>query len=167
MNRVSLTENTTHNAPLTLHRELVRPEWVDYNGHLRDAFYMLIFSFATDALIDYIGLDAATRLQTHTSIYTLESHINYLQEVKGGAKVRIETQLLGHDAKRLHIYQTMHLNEGTEAVSVNEQMLMHIDTNGPKSTPFSADILGRLQAIAASHQGLAKPKYMGKVMRLP
>ena len=49
----------THNR--TIHRDTVRPEWVDYNGHLRDAFYMLIFSLSTDAFMDRIGLDDAGR----------------------------------------------------------------------------------------------------------
>jgi len=51
---------TNETAPV-VYRDTVRAEWVDYNGHLRDAFYMLIYSYATDALLDAIGLDAAAR----------------------------------------------------------------------------------------------------------
>ena len=43
----------------------IHPDWVDYNGHLRDAFYLLIFSYATDALMDTLdraGQGAAGRL---------------------------------------------------------------------------------------------------------
>lgn len=67
---------------LTVHRDTVRAEWVDYNGHLRDAFYLLIFSFATDALLDAIGLDDAARRARGRSVYTLEAHVNYLREIK-------------------------------------------------------------------------------------
>lgn len=157
---------TAHAAPLTLHRELVRSEWVDYNGHLRDAFYLLIFSFATDALIDYIGLDEAGRARSHSSVYTLESHINYLQEVKEGAEVRIETQVLGHDAKRLHICHAMYLPEASEPVSVSEQMLLHVDIRGPKSAAFDPEVMARVQAIAVAHSRLPQPKYAGRVIRL-
>ena len=38
----------------------IEPQWIDYNGHLRDAYYTLVFSQAIDALMDEIGLDAAT-----------------------------------------------------------------------------------------------------------
>lgn len=41
---------------LTTYRTRVLPDWVDYNGHLRDAYYLLIFSYATDALMERIGL---------------------------------------------------------------------------------------------------------------
>ena len=29
---------------LTTYTTAIHPDWVDYNGHLRDAFYLLIFS---------------------------------------------------------------------------------------------------------------------------
>ena len=92
---------------LPSYRDTVRAEWVDYNGHLRDAFYMLIFSFATDVLIDLIGLPDAVRKARRRSIYTLEAHLNYLHEIKEGAQVRVDMRVLGHDAKRLHLYLEM------------------------------------------------------------
>ena len=45
----------------TIYTDTVKPEWTDYNGHLRDAFYMLIYSLATDAFMDRIGLDDTAR----------------------------------------------------------------------------------------------------------
>lgn len=156
-----------HAAPLPIYHDTVRPEWVDYNGHLRDAFYLLIFSFATDALMDYIGLNEAGRTRTHSSIYTLESHINYLQEVKVGATVQVTTQLVGHDAKRLHIYHAMLLPGMAEPVAVSEQMLLHVDVRGPKSAVFPPDVLQHVQGIAAAHSPLPRPKYLGRVIRLP
>jgi hypothetical protein len=69
---------------LTPWRGTVLPEWTDYNGHLRDAYYLLVFSMATDAMMDMIGLDEAGRAATGHSMFTLESHINYLLEVKQG-----------------------------------------------------------------------------------
>ena len=35
--------------------------WIDYNGHLRDAYYGLVASYAVDDVMDYLGLDAAYR----------------------------------------------------------------------------------------------------------
>ena len=51
---------------MIIHRTPVAPEWVDYNGHLRDAYYLLIFSHASDALMDAMGLDAAGRAASGT-----------------------------------------------------------------------------------------------------
>src|ERR1700760_1583600 len=119
-------------AELPVYHDVVRAEWVDYNGHLRDAFYMLIFSFATDVLIDLIGLPDAVRKERQRSIYTLEAHINYLHEIKEGAQVRVDMRLLGHDAKRLHLYLEMFAGDGDEPVAAGEQMLLHVDTSAPR-----------------------------------
>lgn len=147
----------------------VPPEWVDYNGHLRDAYYGLICSYATDALMDQIGLDAAGRARTHGSLFTLESHIHYLHEVKLGAEVQVQLQVLGWDAKRLHIFLQLQLPGRAEpvAVAVCEQMLLHVDIRGPRSAAFPADVLARVQGIAAAHRTLPVPALVGKVMQLP
>ena len=69
--------------PLVCFEGVVLPEWVDYNGHLRDAFYSLLFSYGVDGLMDRIGLDAAGREALSHSLFTLEAHIHYLREVLG------------------------------------------------------------------------------------
>jgi len=81
--------------------------------------------------------------------------------------VRIETQLLGHDAKRLHIFHTMYRGAETEPVATNEQMLMNIDMNGPRSAPFLPDVLARVEAIARDQAGLPRHKNAGRSIGLP
>lgn len=152
---------------LEIYRDTVRPEWVDYNGHLRDAFYMLIFSFATDALIDHIGLDDATRTARKRSIYTLEAHINYLHEIKLGAQVRIVARLLEHDAKRLRLYLEMFADERAEPVAASEQMLLHVDTSGPRSVAFDGDVAARVQALADADAASPPAQYSGRTIALP
>ncbi len=157
----------TDNAPLTIHRDTVRPEWVDYNGHLRDAYYLLIFSFASDALIDFMGLDEAARNARGRSIYTLEAHINYLREVKEGASLSVDVRILALDAKRLHVYFEMFANGAPEPVAASEQMLAHIDTSGPKTAPFDPDVEARVAALAAAHASLPAARYAGRLIGLP
>ena len=84
-------------------RERVQADWIDYNGHLNEAFYLLIFSHATDELIDRIGMDAGYREREKRSIYTLETHILYALEVKQGVEVEVRTRLLDLDGKRIRI----------------------------------------------------------------
>ncbi|MEK9723750.1 MAG: thioesterase family protein, partial [Rhodospirillaceae bacterium] len=86
--------------PLDLHRETVRPDWVDYNGHMNVAYYVLVFDHATDVLLDHIGLDAAHRTATGNSVFVAEAHVTYDQEVMEGAALRVTTQVLDTDAKR-------------------------------------------------------------------
>lgn len=154
-------------APLSLHRAVVRKEWVDYNGHLNDAYYMVIFSQATDAFIDYIGMVDAVRRATKTSIYTLEGHINYLLEVKEGVEVEIRTRLVRHDGKRMQLYHEMFRPGQDDPVAAAEFMLLHVDTNdGAKSAPFRPEIAARLQEIQAAQDALPPSTYSSRTIGL-
>ncbi|ABB10728.1 thioesterase family protein [Burkholderia lata] len=158
----------TGDTPLTIYRDVVRPEWVDYNGHLRDAFYLLIFSFATDALLDRIGLDDAARRERGRSVYTLEAHVNYLHEIKEGTPVRVDARVLAHDAKRVHLYLEMFAGGHDDAVSASEQMLLHVDMrDGAKSTPFDDDVAARVAELHALQRDCVAPAYAGRVIGLP
>lgn len=156
-------------TPLVVYRDRVRAEWVDYNGHLRDAFYLLIFSYATDVLIERIGLDDATRRARARSIYTLEAHVNYLHEIREGAPVRVDVRVLAHDTKRLHIYLEMFTDARDVPVATGEQMLLHVDTSGPKAAAFDADIAARIEALVAAQSlaNLPPVKYRARALGLP
>ncbi|CAI9004768.1 acyl-CoA thioester hydrolase [Pseudomonas sp. IT-P44] len=152
---------------LTTYSTKITPDWVDYNGHLRDAFYLLIFSYATDALMDRLGMDSNNREASGNSLFTLELHLNYLHEVKLDADVEVHTQIIAHDSKRLHLYHSLHLVGDDKELAGNEQMLLHVDLAGPRSAPFSEETLGKLQAIVAQQTDLPTPDYIGRVIALP
>lgn len=152
---------------LTTYTTKIQPDWVDYNGHLRDAFYLLIFSYATDALMDTLGLDSENRETSGHSLFTLELHLNYLHEVKLGAEVEVHTQLIAHDAKRLHLYHSLHPVGDEKELAGNEQMLLHVDLAGPHSTPFTEATLEKLGAISAGQADLPRPALLGRVIGLP
>ena len=152
--------------PLTTYRGQVSSQWVDYNGHMRDAFYLLIFSYASDAVMALLGLDDAGREATGHSLFTLECHLNYLREVKVGVDVEVRTQILGHDDKRLHLYHSLHLPSAKPTLATNEQMLLHVDVAGPFATPFSAPVLARVQGFWQEHQNLPVPTHVGRVISL-
>ncbi|WP_425500897.1 thioesterase family protein [Pseudaquabacterium terrae] len=125
----------------------MQAEWVDYNGHLRDAYYALVFSHAVDALMDQIGLDAAGRARHRSSLYTVETQIRYLREVREGQALRVETRRMTHDAKRLRLQQTMFVEDGAEPVATAEQLLLHVDTDGPRAAPFPEPVLERIREL--------------------
>ncbi|MEO8492607.1 MULTISPECIES: thioesterase family protein [unclassified Pseudomonas] len=152
---------------LTTYTTNIQPEWVDYNGHLRDAFYLLIFSYATDALMETIGLTSENREASGHSLFTLELHLNYLHEVKLDAEVEVHTQLIAHDAKRLHLYHSLHRVGHAKVLAGNEQLLTHVDLAGPRSVPFTEATLEKLTAISAEQADLSRPALLGRVIGLP
>ena len=152
--------------PLSTYRSEVLPEWVDYNGHLRDAYYLLLFSLATDALMDQLGLDEAGRAATGHSLYTLECHLNFVHEVKLGQQVEVRTQILGHDTKRLHLNHSLHLLGEVPLLAASEQLLLNVATALGRAAPFAETVHGKVAALARLHQGLPAPQFAGRTIRL-
>ena len=157
------------NAPAlpVVYRCTIGPEWVDFNGHLRDGYYMVLFSSAVDALMDLAGLNEAGRKATGHSWFTLEAHVNYLHEVKQGAAVEVRLQVLGLDAKRLHVCLSLHPEGESAVMAVSEQMLLNVDMSGPRATPFAPHVADYLQPLAVQHAPLPRPAQVGRVMALP
>ncbi|MDH1552011.1 MULTISPECIES: thioesterase family protein [Pseudomonas] len=151
---------------LIIYRTPVQEDWVDYNGHLRDAFYLLMFSYATDALMERIGLDADSRGQSGHSLFTLEAHINYLHEVKLGTEVWVQTQIVGFDQKRLHIYHSLHRKGFDGVLAASEQMLLHVDLAGPKAAPFSPISIQILQELLHDQHDQAAASFVGRQITL-
>jgi len=151
---------------LITYRTPVQEDWVDYNGHLRDAYYLLIFSYATDALMERIGLDADSRGQSGHSLFTLEAHINYLHEVKLGSEVWVQTQIIGFDRKRLQLYHSLHRAGFDQALAASEQLLLHVDLAGPRSAPFAQNSTALMQVLAEEQCDLPPPAYAGRTIRL-
>ena len=118
---------------------VVRPEWVDYNGHMNEAYYVLIFGDATDAFYDHIGLDDAARRRDKVSLYTVEAHIRYLIEAHDGERLRIGTRVVAHDEKRLRLHHTMVRVRDGETLAVIELMALHVDKRVLRACPFLAE----------------------------
>ncbi|MBI1776854.1 MAG: thioesterase family protein [Proteobacteria bacterium] len=144
-----MTQSSDEAAILWLHEEAIRPEWIDYNRHLTEAFYVLIFGNATDAFLDRIGMDAAYRARTGRSAYTVEAHIKYLREVKLGETVRVGTKLLGFDQKRLRLHHRMVRSSDGILAAEEELTTLSTDTRGPSVVPFAPETLERLRALSS------------------
>ena len=156
----------THAAPLALHRETVDPAWIDYNGHMNLAYYVLAFDHATDAFFDYIGIGVAYLEANHCSTFTLETHVTYDRELMAGDPMRFETQLLDHDAKRLHYMHMMYHAEEGYLASTNELISLHVDMVQRRSSPMPQPVIERLDQVAVAHRALPRPPQAGRVISL-
>jgi acyl-CoA thioester hydrolase len=132
-----------------IYRTPVAPEWIDYNGHLRDAYYSLIVSLATDALMDRVGLDESYRTRTRCTLYTLEMHMHFLREVKKTDVVDVSVRILGTDRKRIHAALDMRCGRYLDPVATAEIMLLHVHQGDePKAHTFPPEVIEALARIA-------------------
>lgn len=128
----------------------IAPEWIDYNGHLRDAYHSLIFSLATDALMDRVGLDDGYRKRTRCTLYTLEMHIHFLHEVMKTDVVDVSVRILGTDRKRIHAALDMRCARYPDPLSTAELMLLHVHQGDePKAQAFPPEVIEALAKISA------------------
>jgi acyl-CoA thioester hydrolase len=153
-------------TPFDAYRDVVRSEWIDRNGHMNMGYYVVVFDFATDAWLDYIGLDTGHRRSRKIATFTLESHVTYAHEVRGGDALRFATRLLDFDAKRIHYFHEMyHAREGYLAAT-NELMSLHVSQETRRSATMAPEILERLAEIGRAHGGLPTPPQVGRAMGL-
>jgi carnitine 3-dehydrogenase len=152
-------------GPLLLHQGIVQSSWLDYNGHMSDAYYLLAFGDGLDAFFRYIGDDDDYRA-TGNTFFTAETHINYYRELKVGEPFAIETQVVGLDEKRMHLFHRMLHGRSKELIATNEIMQLHVDQKAGKVTPMRADLYEALSAVWAAHKKLKKPAEMGRMMEV-
>jgi acyl-CoA thioester hydrolase len=142
-------------AGIPIYDTPILPEWIDFNGHLRDGYYGLIVSFAIDALMDRVGLDAAYRAHSGCTLYTLEMHLHYLQEVRQSDAVEVCVRIAGADHKRIHAAFEMRRRGKPGVAATAEAMLLHVRRQGDAvaTAPFPPQVsgsLGKLQAASAA-----------------
>ncbi len=131
-----------------LHSEPVLDQWLDHYGHLNEAYYLVPFSNATWALQEEFGIGADYFKRTGGALYTVESHIRYLKDVRAPAVMEVQTMILGVDAKRLHMAEVMIVG-GVERATF-ECMGLHVDTNTGQSSPMPENAVAALaEAVTA------------------
>ena len=135
-------------SSLPPYRAAIEPGWIDYNGHLRDAYYGLIVSLAIDDVMDTLGLDAAYRERTRCTLYTLEMHLHFLHEVKGDDVLDVETSVLDADEKRLHLGCRLTCASVAGPLAAADVMLLHVQQgDAPRSAAFPAEVAQRLRDL--------------------
>jgi acyl-CoA thioester hydrolase len=138
-------------AELPVYRAKIESDWIDYNGHLRDAYYGLAASYAVDNLMDYLGLDAAYRESTRCTLYSLEMHIHFLHEVKESDDLKIITSILDFDRKRIHLACTFACSRLDEPAATADMMLLHVrQGEKPATAPFPEQVTAKLAALKLS-----------------
>ncbi|GAA2177201.1 thioesterase family protein [Leucobacter tardus] len=133
---------------LPVYRAAIVEDWIDYNGHLSEAFYVLLFGYATDQVMDGIGLDADARSRTGSSLYTVEAHVRYLREVALGAEVEITSTIVTAGAKKLHLAHEMRVDG--ELVATEELMCLHVAGQPAATAPFPHDVAGRIAELSGT-----------------
>jgi acyl-CoA thioester hydrolase len=154
-------------APFDRYRGEVLPEWIDANGHLNLAYYVVLFDYATDALFDAIGIGLRYKEATNHGTFAAETHNLYERELLVGEGVRVATQILGTDSKRLHFAHEMFSLASGQRAATQELMYLHIDLAARRVVPWPSEARERLATAAAAHARLPRPDWVGRRIAMP
>lgn len=151
-------------TPFAGARDVVRPEWIDYNGHMNVGYYHVVFDLATDRFTEFLGLTPEFRQRHGLTTFALEAHLNFLREVKSGDRLSFTSRLLDFDAKRIHCYHEMfHAAEGYLAASM-ETLSSVVSTATRRTAPMPEQLRERMAEVKAAHAQLPRPWQIGHVM---
>jgi acyl-CoA thioester hydrolase len=151
----------TIEAPLRLHRTRVQPEWVDYNGHMSEWCYLLVFGDSADAFFRLVGIDEGYRAAGH-SLYTVQTHLHHRREVAEGEPLACSLRVVDHDERRVHIYHEMSHGQTGALLAAGEQLLVHVDMAAGRSSPMPDAVRRRVTAVQRAHSALPRSAFIGK-----
>ena len=153
-------------APLEIHTERVRPEWIDHNGHMNVAFYLMAFDEAAGAVAKEIGYTNEYRRANNIGTFVGDYHIRYVEEVMEGDLLRFTYRIIACDEKRYHYWQEMYHAEKGYLAAEAEAITLHIDMSIRKVSPFPTQIYERIRAIYEAHKHLPMPENVGRQIQV-
>ena len=145
----------------------VRPDWIDYNGHVMDGYYLVAFSDATEAILAALGFGAPYLERTGRTIYTAEAHVTFRREVSIDTPLSFATIVLDHDPKRIHVVHDMLHADSGERLASAELMFLHVNQSTGKVEPMPTDQATRVAELAAEHGDLPRPPEIGRKIGIP
>ena len=144
----------------------VLPEWIDINGHMNVAYYVLAFDFGVDALWGKLGLTDEYIETTQCSTFAVDCHVTYQAELKEAEPYVVTSQILAYDDKRIHQFQRMYHAEKETLAATAEWLNLHVDLTSRRVRPFPDSVLAALQAYTAGQGVLPRPEEAGKQMKI-
>ena len=153
-------------APIIMPEKIILPEWIDSNGHMNVAYYLMAFDESLDIFFEDedMKMGESYLREEKASSFTLECHIHYLRELREGDPFQISLQLLDKDAKRIHAFMRMHHAREGYLAATCEQMLIHVDMVTRRASPFPKRIVQALDKMMEAHRRLPKAEGAGRTI---
>ena len=140
----------------------IEPAWIDYNGHLNMAYYLVLFDRGIDALMAAAGI--VPRCEADPTLFAAEAKLRYLDEVRADDELTCETSVLRVDAKRLHSWQSLRRRDGRIAATCENLHLSVARADGvARVAPFASPAY---DALVARVRGKSWPEGAGEAVAL-
>jgi len=142
----------------------VQPEWIDVNGHMNVAYYVLAFDRAVDDLWARLGITDDYIRETAGSTFAVECHVTWQHELKEAEPYIVTSQVAAYDAKRIHQFQRMYHATEHYLAATAEWMNLHVDLRTRRVSAWSAETLEALGDFVEGQGDFQRPVEFGKRM---
>lgn len=142
------------------HSESLQDDWLDAYGHLNEAYYLVPFSNTTWVMQDHFKIGVDYFRETGCALYTVETHLRYLNDVRSPALMEIETLILGSEPKKIWFAHQMRVDGAICATA--EFMVLHYDTRQERTMAMP----NQVQAMLKQAETAEKPDWAGRRISL-
>ena len=142
------------------HADPIQDSWLDLYGHLTEAYYLVPFSNTSWVMQDHFGIGSEYFDASGCAIYTVETHLRYLSDVRAPATMDIETRILGSDAKKIWFAHSMLVRD--ELCATAEFMVLHYNTREGRTMERPETVQENLRAAAVTEL----PDWVGRQINL-
>ena len=119
-----------------LTNQKILKEWTDYNNHMNLSYYILVFDKGAEVFLSKFKMGENSAKNEKKSTMVVETHTNYINEVKENEEVDVYLSFFDHDKKRIH-YKLEMYKKGTNTLSATTEVLsLYMDLNLRKVTEF-------------------------------
>ena len=161
-----MTANSNADQGAVIAEGVVLPEWIDLNGHMNVAYYVLAFDKGIDTLWSEAGITDEYIKTRKKTTFAVEAHITYQQELHEGDPYRVTAQILAIDNKRVHQFQRLYHAETGVLAATGEWLNLHINLETRRACVWPDDILAGFTAIAESQGRALIPAEVGKQIKI-
>ncbi|WP_396912200.1 thioesterase family protein [Mycolicibacterium sp.] len=120
-------------------------EWIDYNGHLNEGYFGVLFGRAVDDVLEQIGAGADYRRTSNCAVFSAEAHIRYLAEVPPRSQVEIRNCIIAAGAKLIVTWHELYVDG--KLCATEEVLGLHVDRTVGRVAPFPDDIRTRAEGF--------------------
>jgi acyl-CoA thioester hydrolase len=156
----------TLEAPFARYNDVVRPEWIDYSGHMNMGFYLPAFEQAAICFFAVVDISEDYRMRSGNALFVTETHVTYERELLAGAGLRFESQILDASDKAIDCMHFMYAAEEGYLAATNQVLYLHIDLETRRAAPFPDDAQARIDAWRDAHATLTRPPQAGRSIGL-
>ncbi|MBT3142612.1 thioesterase [Phaeobacter gallaeciensis] len=142
-------------APIEVRGHAVKPEWIDYNGHMNVGYYGVAFDLALEEMVgDHLGIGEVYVNSAGAGPYMIQSHIQFQRELLDGDQFYFHFRLLDHDHKRLHYFGQMFAEKDDVLCATQEGMIMNVSQATGRGADYPDWVVARLAQMLADHKAL-------------